>query len=418
MVTTRRMMGTFKRIALTMAYLDSIVFPMVVSQTSGNILEVLSGRTEFSQMKALVQLAGLEGDLTADLPRRTVFAPTNDAFSTLPLEVFTKLSSGDWQLHLKSFLLNHIIGQEVRWIQLVDGTIQETLIDEAINITVFNDKVLINGAATVVQGDVTASNGVVHAIDNVLTPLWYTRSLSDVLTSDSERFSNLLGLETEAFISVISSPGPYTLFAPIDGGFDELDLAARTSEAPAFVRDVLGYHLVDGIFSGTDLAQVSELNTLFGGQMLDIKVNQDQRGMTVNERQILESDILTNNGVVHVIDRVLIPNVDAKMDECNFLKAMEERLGLESTVQCGCERIDETRVELTCTEQDGVVCAPKYAACDEGISCCSMSQRRCVGGQCRDVSNQERVKLSGNTFGGAEERAHMKGRESGRNLRG
>jgi transforming growth factor-beta-induced protein len=411
------MMGTFKRPVRTLAFLGVVVIRIVTSQSSGGtIIEILSSSPEFSQLKAYIDLAGIADDLAIN--GATVFAPSNTAFSSMPLELVTSLMSDEWLLHLKNLLMYHIVGREVLWNQFEDGTTQETLIDEPINVVVSNGNVVINGAATVVEGDIRATNGVIHAIDNVLTPSWYTRSISDVVSSDSESFSNFLGLGMDSLISLMSSPGPFTLFAPINAGFDELNLSGPTSAAPSFFQDVLRYHIVDGIYTGMDLMQVNELDTLLGGQKLKFELDQVRRGLTVDGQLILQSDVLTNNGIVHIVEGVLIPNIDPQMDECIFLKTMEEARGLESGVQCGCERIDGLRVELTCTDREGSLCAPKYAACNESVSCCNSSLRRCVGGQCRDATTPERVKLS-SSAGGAEARVKYRiERNSKRNLRG
>jgi transforming growth factor-beta-induced protein len=415
-LSTRNATISMPRIVLTFAFLGTVAFRVVVSQAIGNFLEVLSSSPEFSQLKAFVDLAELGDILVSDVSRTTFFAPTNSAFSTVPLEVMSNFMSEEWAFHLENFLLYHIAGREILYNNLLDGTTLESLIDEPIGISIVNGKVILDGASAIVEGDIIVSNGVIHAIDNVLPPSWYARTIADVLTSDGERFSNFLELDTDGFMSgIISSPGPYTLFAPLDSGFDALDLAARTSEAPEFLRDVLGYHLVSGIYTGSDLMQASELYTLFGGQ-LKIQQSQDRRGLTVNGQLLVQSDLLTSNGIVHVISGVLMPIDGEEMEQCMFWKATEEMRGIDVGVQCGCVLIDSKRIELTCTEREGVVCAPKYAACSESMSCCAASQRRCFAGQCRDVSRPERVKL-GSALGGAEARSSRRYPDSGRNLR-
>jgi uncharacterized surface protein with fasciclin (FAS1) repeats len=409
------------RIGFVSLFLGTVALRgVVMSQPIGSFIDVLLNNPEFSQLKDYAAFSGLDEVLIGDESTPTTFfAPSDTAFTTAPV-VLSNLLLDEWNLHLQSFLMYHIAGQLITFNKLVDGstTTLESLTDEPIGISVVDGRVLINGGpAAIVEGDILATNGVIHAIDNILTPSWFTRTFLDVLISDGSRFSTFVGIDTIGFfdeINLSTSSGPYTVFAPLNSGFVEQDLAILAANSPDYLRNVLGYHLVRGIYTGSDLTRLTELGTLYEGNSLKIEQSEDLRGLTVNGRLLVQSDILTNNGVVHVIAGVLTPLVDPEMEECSYLKSTEEMLGMATGVRCQCSFVDSRGIELTCTEGEGIVCSPKYAFCSDTVSCCTTSQRRCFEGRCRDSNRPERVKLGG-SLGGAEHRTS--GRTPTRNLR-
>ena len=147
--------------------------------------------------------------------------------------------------------------------------------------------------------------------------------------------------------------------------------------------------------------QRSELESL-NGEKLTLALDSGLRSLTVNGHEIIETNILANNGVIHVVDGLLSDNQEVdplELENCLFLKAFEESRGNDYGVECSCNTVGGSAV-LTCTESTTGTCSPRYGECNMEQPCCT-PMRRCVSGQCRDSSRPERVKLSGSQGGAA-----------------
>jgi uncharacterized surface protein with fasciclin (FAS1) repeats len=121
------------------------------------------------------------------------------------------------------------------------------------------------------------------------------------------KFNTLATALTEAgLVSTLKGPGPFTVFAPTDEAFAKLP--PGTLEAllkdKAKLTEVLTYHVVSGRMTATDVAKLQEATTVQGGQ---IRID-TTGGVTVNDARVITTDVMASNGVIHVIDRVILPN--------------------------------------------------------------------------------------------------------------
>ncbi len=165
--------------------------------------------------------------------------------------------------------------------------------------------VIVDGAK-VVTTDIACSNGVIHVIDHVIMP-----ATDDIPTTaiNAGDFNTLVAaVKAAGLADVLASEGPFTVFAPTDEAFKKLPAGTVESllkpENKQKLIDILKYHVVSGrIYSPDALAAGSAL-TLQGNQ---IKITTDDRGARVNNAQLLAADIDASNGVIHVIDAVLLP---------------------------------------------------------------------------------------------------------------
>lgn len=151
--------------------------------------------------------------------------------------------------------------------------------------------------AVVTTPDVGASNGVIHVIDKITMP-----PSDDIVATAIAAgiFTKLAGALTAAdLVTTLQGPGPFTVFAPTDAAFNQL-AAVPTSDA---LKNVLLYHVVDGAVGSGDL-KAGAVPTLLEGK--DVTVALDS-GVTVNMASVTSANLITKNGVIHVIDKVLVP---------------------------------------------------------------------------------------------------------------
>jgi transforming growth factor-beta-induced protein len=298
-----------------------------------DIVEIAVGNSDFSILVAALQKADLVSALQADGPF-TVFAPTNAAFEKLLASL--NITADDLLNHpqLKEVLLYHVVSGQVLSSNLENGMIPATLTGETIKVDLTNG-VKIN-ASNVSTADVMATNGVIHIIDTVLVPSTFVLSAEpevpatvvDIALSNAD-FSMLVSLLQKAdLVSALQGEGPFTVFAPTNAAFDKLLAALNISASDLMnqpdLAKVLLYHVVSGKVLSTDLSDGLEAPTLNGESVaFDLS-----SGAKVNQSNVVSADIEAGNGVIHVIDAVLVPT--------NFVyQAMEENTAVPKTGTVG-----------------------------------------------------------------------------------
>ena len=289
-----------------MHIIDSVLLPPSVNVAAllapGDIVDIAAADGRFQTLVTAVQAAGLEDTLRGEGPF-TVFAPTDDAFAALPPGTVPSLLND--VPALSEILLYHVVPGSVYAEQVVDLASAPTAQGQPVVVTVSGGNVFINDAQVIIT-DIQATNGVIHVIDTVITPP--TNNIVEALQEDG-RFSTLLTAATAAGLGeTLSTGGPFTLFAPTDEAF--LQLPAGTVESllgdiPT-LTDILLYHVVEGrVFSG-------DVVTLDGapsvqGERITIGIN---GGAVIldGEATVTQVNTLATNGVIHVIDRVILPS--------------------------------------------------------------------------------------------------------------
>lgn len=226
--------------------------------------------------------------------RLTVLAPTDEAFRALGI---TPRNVGNVE-NLKEILLYHVFGGKVYSYDLVPG-FAETLNGAYVKVSL-EEGVFFNDAE-VKRADVRALNGVIHIIDKVLFPP--TQDIVEKAVSfNPDEFNTLVQAVIQAeLVDVLKSEGPFTVFAPTDAAFAALgvDLATLSKED---LVNILLYHVVPGTYFSTDLFN-GEVVTA-NGETVTITLG---GGVKVNDSNVVIADVQTTNGVIHVIDKVLIP---------------------------------------------------------------------------------------------------------------
>ena len=286
-----------------------------------NVVEVaVNAPDTFSTLVDLVVTAGLADTLT-NAEDITVFAPTNDAFTALGTAapaVLANLLTDEWASHLQDVLLYHVLPAEVPSSAVTDGLTATALNGEDLSFTVNDDGVFVNTASQVVLADVAASNGVIHAINNPLLPSWVTNTIVDRAV-ESPALTTLVDLVVAAGLAeTLAGPGPFTVFAPTNDAFVEfLDGADPASLDMDLVSSVLTYHVVPGIYTAGQITDGLTLTTVQGEELTFTTM--DGSAM-VNEESIVATDILANNGIVHVIGGVLVPPMEAMATDTPMMK--------------------------------------------------------------------------------------------------
>ena len=268
------------------------------SDTGKNIVEVAQDSDQFSIL--LEQLYDTELDAALSEPGPyTVFAPTNSAFNALPEGLLSSLTNEQ----LTQILQYHVLAGEVASGDLSSSQAVQTLSEETIYVTVSDGMVSVNNTAEVVTADIEAINGVIHAIDGVILPNSF-KSIVGIASKNYE-LSTLVSLVADAdLVSTLEGDGPFTLFAPTNAAFEEVSstLESLSSEQ---VAEVLTYHVLPTEALSSGLSDNMAATTVQGE---DITVNITNDGVTLNNSATVEVvDLEGVNGVVHIIDSVLLP---------------------------------------------------------------------------------------------------------------
>ena len=264
----------------------------------GTIVDIAVADGRFSTLVAAVTAADLAETLSGEGPF-TVFAPTDDAFAKLP-EGTVEALLGDIPA-LTDILLYHVVPGEIKAADVIELSSAETALGEKIGIKFDGEKVMINDAQVVIA-DIVTTNGVIHVIDTVLIP----RDIVDTAVADG-RFTTLAAaLGAANLVDTLKGEGPFTVFAPTDDAFAKLPegtVEALLQDIPA-LTDILLYHVVSGEVMAADVVTLESADAV-SGQSISIKVMDGK--VFLNDSEVIITDIVATNGVIHVIDSVLLP---------------------------------------------------------------------------------------------------------------
>ncbi|MET0390000.1 MAG: fasciclin domain-containing protein [Polyangiales bacterium] len=263
-----------------------------------DIVEVATAAGTFTQLTAALEKAGLVEALQGEGPF-TVFAPSDAAFEALETAMPGVLDALTVE-QLASILKYHVVsGAAVEAADLKNGQLVETLEGPSLAVDLSGDKPRINAGATVTTADIAASNGVIHVIDKVILP---PGDIIEVATG-AGTFTKLAEALTSAdLVDALKGEGPFTVFAPTDAAFEALG-TAPTGDA---LKNVLQYHVIEGTLGALDLKEGGAAVTLAGSPVLFSL----EGGAQINDAKITITNLVAKNGVIHVIDAVIVPSED------------------------------------------------------------------------------------------------------------
>ncbi len=324
----------------------SLVGAVSAQETNDNIVDILAKDGRFDTLHTAIVEAGLADTLASADNSFTVFAPRDGAFNALEadypgiLDALLADPTGD----LTSILTYHVVPGKLMSGDVLEAGTLTTVNGEELTITTSGERVFVNDAR-VVTVDIPAKNGVIHIIDSVLLPSTITlpepqapevvetvdivetlpadapaataveeeadaaaadmtevKTIAEIAT-EAGNFTKLLNaLEATNLAETFALPGNYTVFAPTDAAFDALGDMNLTEDE---LKSILLFHVVGDTLTRDQLATDDILPTLDGRPLF---VHRDGSTiLDINGAKVLVYDIHASNGIIHVIDRVLIP---------------------------------------------------------------------------------------------------------------
>jgi len=275
--------------------IDAVILP-----ETRDIVDIAVEDGRFTALVEAVQAAGLVDALKGEGPL-TVFAPTDDAFAALPEGTLAALHSD--VSALTNILLYHVAEGKFMASDVLGLEQLMSLQGQYVDFSLDMDKVMIDNAQIILT-DIEASNGVIHVIDAVILP--ETRDIVDIAVEDG-RFETLVAaVQAAGLVDALKAEGPLTVFAPTDDAFAALPegtVEALLEDIPT-LTNILLYHVVEGKVMAADVVELSEAETLLGE---NVSITVEDGKVMINESQVIITDIEASNGVIHVIDAVLLP---------------------------------------------------------------------------------------------------------------
>lgn len=271
----------------------------------------------FTALGAAVTKAGLGNVLSAPNSQLTVFAPTDAAFNSLATTLgFTNATAMVEALPasaLRSILSYHVLSGNKSAAELIAGGSSQSTIysfegqPAALSVNTGSGGVRVTDAvlvpANVTNADIQASNGVIHAVDKVLVPPGVLNIVQ--MAQLNPQFSSLVGaLAATNLQATLAGPGPLTVFAPTNAAF----AAAPTGLTPQQLSTVLTYHVLGSRVLASEIPFGSPINTVANQQIvIENGTPPTIRDTTASPARITATNVRASNGVIHVIDKVLIP---------------------------------------------------------------------------------------------------------------
>ena len=312
--------------------IGATAFNTVQAQTS--VFDVIQTSPDHTVLEAALVQEGLDvalSDLTTDY---TVFAPDDAAFTQFLTDYGITASDLLADPKLTNTLLHHVVSGVVLSTSLMNGEVTTlSKLDVTVDVT--------SGAkidsATVTTADLPADNGTVHVVDYVLLPTY--DNVTEVVATSADHTILLTALQTAGLVSTLEDmSADFTVFAPTDAAFGQFLSDAGISAADLLANPdlakILLHHVVAGTVLSTGLSN-GEVTTVSG---LDVTVD-ISAGAKIDSANVVVADILADNGVVHVLDYVLLPTYDdvteivATSPDHTILLTALQTAGLVATLQ-------------------------------------------------------------------------------------
>lgn len=343
-----------KRITLALV----IAFSFCVSaQAQKNIVETAVGAGNFNTLVAAVKAAGLVDALASK--ELTVFAPTDEAFAKLDPSTLEFLLKPENKDALTRILAYHVVPGRVKAADAYGLRGAGTLNGQRVAINFQDDQPTVGGA-NLVKTDIPCTNGIVHVIDTVMIPA------SENIPGTAKQagaFGTLLAAVGQAGLAeALSSPGPFTVFAPTDEAFAKLPAGTVENllkpENKQQLVDILKYHVIPSRVYADQAVKAKTATTLLGRS---VKIGFSESGVQINDAKVVTKDVDATNGVIHVIDSVLLPS--AQLSPAETMTMLNNAVSRGATVfnnghhgQC-CEIYMTTLKQV---QQDGIAGADSH----------------------------------------------------------
>ena len=332
--------------------------------SAGNIVEVAEANGSFTTLVAALHASGLD-DVLADEKRDfTVFAPTDEAFAALLADLDISAADLLASPNLSDILLYHVVPDaEINSTAAIAaaGTTVTTANTDDIGVALKGAELFIN-ASKVINPDVAANNGVIHVIDAVLVPtedVVTSGTIADVATANGN-FTTLLSAlgATDLAATLADAEGKFTVFAPTDAAFAKIDTSGLSNDQ---LKDILLYHVIIGSEVNAAAATAIAGNTVKMGNDDNMALSLSNTELFANLSKISDPNVDASNGIIHVIDTVLLPPADAAAPTLNIVETAQGNPDF-STLVTALSATSDLVATLSDPNGDFTVFAPTNAA--------------------------------------------------------
>lgn len=289
----------------------------VEPEAASTIVDVAKSAGNFTTLVAALEATGLDETLADTSQEFTVFAPTDDAFALLGEETINSLLADTDRL--SSILTYHVLSGSVDAETAISlaGTTVDTVNGSKVALSLNGNSLLVN-TVTVTSTDIATDNGIIHVIDAVLMPIETTEvaPTTNIIETAQQAgdFTTLLAaLDAAGLTSALSDEAAeFTVFAPTDAAFEALSskMINTLLANPDVLGDILKQHvLTSAVDSVTAMSLNGSTTETLLGNSLPISINAETDMLMFGGANIIIKDIETTNGVIHVIDSVIVGDV-------------------------------------------------------------------------------------------------------------
>jgi uncharacterized surface protein with fasciclin (FAS1) repeats len=281
---------------------------------AADIVDTAVSNGNFKTLVTAVKAAGLVDALKGKGPL-TVFAPTDEAFANLPEGTIETLLKPENKAKLQSILTYHVIDGQVPASTVVTLDGATTLNGQRVSIQADDSGVKVN-ESSVIKTDIACDNGLIHVVDQVLLPA--EKNLVETADAAGSFATLLAAAKAAGLAETLKTNGPFTVFAPTDEAFGTLPEGTVETllkpENKQKLANILKYHVVEGRVYSDAALEAGSAKTLLGDT---VKISTNDSGAKVNDAALTTLDIDAANGVIHVIDSVLMPTKKSEAASTN-----------------------------------------------------------------------------------------------------
>ncbi len=279
--------------------------PVSFRMQESDIVDTAVGAGKFKTLVAAVQAAKLVETLKSEGPF-TVFAPTDEAFKKLPEGTVETLLKPENLKKLQSILTYHVVAGAVPAEKVVTLTSAKTVQGSPVKIQVKDGKVMLNDAQ-VITTDIKCSNGIIHVIDSVILPP-EKKTIVETAVGAGKFNTLVAAVKAAGLAETLSGKGPFTVLAPTDEAFAKIPADVLKGLLKPENKDklaaILTYHVISGNVKAEDVVKLESAKTV-NGQSITISAKDGK--VMVDGANVVKTDIECTNGVIHVIDSVIMP---------------------------------------------------------------------------------------------------------------
>jgi len=305
------LLKTFILSSVAMAVMSAT--PSLRLQTSKTIVDLAVSTPDLSTLVTALTAGGLVKTLSAKGPF-TVFAPTNEAFDKVPAAELARLLDPANLKDLDALLTYHVASGSVFAKDITNGEKIKTVEGQSVTAQIFmGNRIFINNAE-VTTADIAASNGVVHIIDTVLSlpvPPPSTKNIVELAIATPNLSTLVTALKAGNLVATLEGTGPFTVFAPTDEAFAKLPSLYRQllldPKNVKTLQKVLTYHVSAGAVLSKDIVDKEVIRTVEGQDVIAHVTKAHDDHIMINDAYVTTADVVASNGVIHIVDSVLMP---------------------------------------------------------------------------------------------------------------